>query len=73
MIAMIQALIPLGLRAVHEVLQAEVTALAGERYRSGYAHPEVVRSGEQKGSIFLADQKLSVTVSSRQGLTSITE
>jgi len=31
MIAMIQALIPLGLRAVEEALQAEVTALAGER------------------------------------------
>ena len=30
-IAMIQALIPLGLRAVEEALQAEVTALAGPR------------------------------------------
>lgn len=62
MIAMIQALIPLGLRAVHEALQAEVAALAGERYAHGDAHPEVVRWGKQKGSIFLADQKLPVTV-----------
>lgn len=62
MIAMIQALIPLGLRAVHEAFQAEVTALAGERYARGDDHPEVVRWGKQKGSIFLADQKLSLTV-----------
>jgi len=62
MIAMIQALIPLGLRAVHEPLQAEVTALAGARYDRGDDHPEIVRWGKQKGSIFLADQKLSVTV-----------
>lgn len=62
MIAMIQALIPLGLRAVHEALQAEVTALAGERYERGDAHPDIVRWGKQKGSVFLADQKLSLTV-----------
>jgi transposase-like protein len=62
MIAMIQALIPLGLRAVEEALQAEVTALAGERYNRGDAHPEIVRWGKQKGSVFLADQKLPVTV-----------
>jgi len=62
MIAMIQALIPLGLRAVKEALQAEVAALAGERYARGDAHPEIVRWGKQNGSIFLADQKLAVTV-----------
>lgn len=62
MIAMIQALIPLGLRAIHEALQAEVTALAGERYAHGDAHPDLVRWGRQKGSVFLTDQKLSVTV-----------
>ena len=31
-LSMIQALIPLGLRAVEAALQAEVTALAGARY-----------------------------------------
>ena len=31
-VAMIQALIPLGLRAVEEALVAEVQALAGRRY-----------------------------------------
>lgn len=61
-IAIIQALIPLGLRAVEEALQAEVTALAGPRYTRDDAHPEVVRWGKQAGSVFLADQKLPITV-----------
>lgn len=61
-IAMIQALIPLGLRAVEEALQAEVTALAGPRYAHDDHRPEVVRWGKQAGSIFLADQKLPITV-----------
>lgn len=42
-LAMIQALIPLGLKAVEEALQAEVTALAGARYGRGDADPAVVR------------------------------
>jgi hypothetical protein len=52
-VAMIQALIPLGLKAVNEVLQEEVTQLAGARYR---------REGGQPGSVYLADQKLGVRV-----------
>ena len=32
-VALIQALIPLGLQAVAETLEAEVTALAGARYQ----------------------------------------
>jgi transposase-like protein len=61
-IAMIQALIPLGLRAVEDALQAEVTALAGPRYARDDQRPEVVRWGTQSGSIFLADQKLPIAV-----------
>ena len=61
-LAMIQALIPLGLRAVEAALQAEVCALAGPRYARHDAHPPVVRWGKQAGSIFLADQKLTVHV-----------
>jgi len=61
-VAMIQALIPLGLRAVEEALQAEVTALAGARYARDDDRPEIVRWGKQAGSIFLADQKLPVEV-----------
>jgi len=57
-----QVLIPLGLRAVEERLQAEVTALAGRRYAHGDDHPGVVRWGRQPGSIFLADQKLPLAV-----------
>ena len=59
---MIQALIPLGLRAVEEALLAEVTALAGPRYARGDDRPDVVRWGTQGGSIYLADQKLPITV-----------
>lgn len=61
-VAMIQALIPLGLKAVADALQQEVTALAGARYARDDAAPDVVRWGHQAGSVFLADQKLSVQV-----------
>ena len=61
-LAMIHALIPLGLRAVEEALQQEVQALAGARYAHHDGHPDVVRWGRQAGSIYLADQKLSITV-----------
>jgi transposase-like protein len=61
-LAMIQALIPLGLKAVEEALLAEVTALAGPRYAREEVRPEVVRWGTQRGSIYLADQKLPIAV-----------
>lgn len=61
-LAMIQALIPLGLRAVEEALQQEVTALAGVRYAHHDGAPGIVRWGQQAGSIYLADQKLPITV-----------
>lgn len=59
---MIQALIPVELRAVEEKLQAQVMALAGARYAHEDSHPGVVRWGRQPGSIFLADQKLPLSV-----------
>jgi transposase-like protein len=61
-VAMIQALIPLGLRAVNDALQQEVTRLAGRRYARDDGQPHVVRWGHQAGSVFLADQKLPVRV-----------
>jgi len=61
-VAMIQALIPLGLRAVNDALQQEVASLAGSRYARADGHPDVVRWGHQGGSVFLADQKLPVRV-----------
>jgi putative transposase len=62
MIPLIQALIPLGLQAFAEVMQAEVAALAGTRYSRTGGVPGCVRWGRQKGSIFLADQKVPVAV-----------
>ena len=62
MLAMIQALIPLGLRAVEDALRREVTALAGARYAHDDAQPHLARWGSQPGSIYLADQKLPIQV-----------
>lgn len=62
MLAMIQALIPLGLKAVEDALGQEVAALAGARYQRNDGHPAVVRWGQQRGSIYLADQKLPIAV-----------
>jgi transposase-like protein len=61
-VEMIQALIPLGLEAVNELLQQEVTALAGDRYRHGGGQPGYARWGGQTGSVYLADQKVSLQV-----------
>ena len=61
-VAMIQALIPLGLRAVEEALQQEVRALAGRRYARADGRPGISRWGSQPGSIFLADQQVPIVV-----------
>jgi hypothetical protein len=60
LIALIQALIPLGLQAVGEVLEAEVTDLAGERYSRTGGQPGYVRWCQQQGSVYLLDQKLPI-------------
>ena len=60
-IALIQALIPLGLRAAGEALAAEVTRLVGPRYSRTSGCPGHVRWGHQRGSVYLADQKLPIT------------
>jgi putative transposase len=58
---LIQALIPLGLWHLKEVLEQEVTALAGERYkRQGMAGCD--RWGKQWGSVYLRDQKVPILV-----------
>jgi hypothetical protein len=53
-VELIQALIPIGLWHVKEVLEEEVRSLAGERYKrqgiSGYD-----RWGNQWGSVYLSD------------------
>jgi putative transposase len=60
-IAMIQALIPLGLLAVEEALQQEVEHLAGPRYRRQGGRPGHVRWSQERGSVYLLDQKVPVT------------
>jgi hypothetical protein len=55
-----QALMPLGLQAVNDLLQEEVTALVGERYRAHGGHGDL-RWRRQGGSVYLADQKVAVT------------
>ena len=62
MIPRIQVRIPLGLQAFAEGMQAEVAQFAGARYRRTGGQPALVRWGRQRGSIFLADQKVPVTV-----------
>jgi len=58
-IAMIQALIPLGLQAVGQALEREVSELAGPRYgREGEAY----RWGSNAGSVYVGDQKLHIRV-----------
>ncbi len=61
-VALIQALIPLGLAAVEEHLQQEVAQLAGARYGRKPDEQACRRWGQQKGSIYLADQKVPLQV-----------
>ena len=57
--AIIQELIPLGLKAVAEELQSEVIQLAGLKHSRGEAN---VRWGSQNGSIYLRDEKFPIRV-----------
>jgi hypothetical protein len=58
---LIQALIPIGLLHVKELLEAEVRQIAGERHkRNGL--PGYDRWGQQGGSVYLLDQKLPIMV-----------
>lgn len=61
-VELIQALIPIGLEAVNEVLQQEVCQLAGERYSRAGGVPGYARWGGQRGSVYLADQKVAIGV-----------
>lgn len=61
-IEMIQALIPLGLKAVEDELQRSVTRLAGPRYQHGPEDRRYYRWGRERGSVYLADQKVPVQV-----------
>lgn len=58
-LAVIQDLIPLGLKAVAEELQAEVKRLAGQKDSRGYDN---VRWGSQNGSVYLREEKFPIDV-----------
>lgn len=55
----IQALIPLGLKAVGDMLKEEVELLAGPKKKHGKIN---TRWGSQDGSVYLRDQKIPVDV-----------
>ena len=57
--SVIQELIPLGLKAVAEELQNEVTLLAGEKHSRG---TDNARWGRQNGSVYIRDQKFPILV-----------
>lgn len=61
-VELIQALIPVGLGAVGDLLQEEVRLLAGERYQRKKPLLGRVRWGRQRSSIYLSDQKVPVVV-----------
>jgi transposase-like protein len=56
---LIQLLIPLGLKAVNDLLQEEVEKLAGDRYRH---EGGPLRWGKQAGSVYLGDEKFRIEV-----------
>ena len=59
-VAMIQMLIPLGLQAIESLLQEEILGLVGDRYSRG--DNPIQRWGNNPGSAYLGDQKVSVKV-----------
>lgn len=59
--ALIQELIPLGLTHIQELLQDEVSRLAGGKYKRN-GQPGYKRWGSQKGSVYIQDQKIPIMV-----------
>ena len=60
-VEMIRTLVPLGLMAVHELLDREVTALAGARY-ARQDGSSGVRHGSNPGTVRIAGQRLPIQV-----------
>jgi len=56
-VACIQALLPLGLMRIHELLEEEVCALAGARYERKASRLPGRRRGNNPGSARLAGQR----------------
>jgi len=72
-VALIQALIPLGLQAVQDLRAEEVTQLARPRYARTGGQPGLVGWSQQGGSVNLADQKLPLPVPRVRNLPRNTE
>jgi len=61
-VEMIRALIPLGLMHANELLQQEVTRLAGEPYERVRGGKECVRYGSNRGSVPVGGQRIAIRV-----------
>ena len=61
-VELIRSLVPLGLMHVQELLDAEVEALAGERYARKDASRKGRRHGSNPGSVRLAGQRVPIRV-----------
>lgn len=61
-VELIQALIPLGLMHVANLLEAEVAQLAGAKYSRSEGNPDLVRYGKNPTSVKLAGQRHPITV-----------
>jgi transposase-like protein len=61
-VEMIRALVPLGLMHVHELLDDEVKALAGERYSRKEESARGRRHGSNPGTVGLAGQRVPIRV-----------
>jgi putative transposase len=61
-VALIRMLIPVGLEYVNEMLQGEITALAGARYSRNHENIGCLRWGSQGGSIYLDTQNIPIRV-----------
>ena len=61
-VELIRSLVPLGLMHVHEVLDQEVTALAGDRYARKDASIGGRRHGSNPGTVGLAGQHVPIRV-----------
>lgn len=67
-VEMIRALLPLGLMHVHELLDEEVRALAGERYARKADAVEGRRHGTNPGTVKLAGQRAPIRVPRVRGI-----
>ncbi len=59
-IAVIQALIPLGVEAIEDALKEDVARLAGPRYVRHLRTPGHVRWSKERGAVSLLDQKVPI-------------